>query len=446
MALDRFARGLAGGLSAALRWTDSTLRTLDRSAAAGRDLALRAAGLRVGDLTAPGLVSRLPESLRRAVGAVGQIPSDLGHRLGRTFRFVPEDRNWRQAATGLVLLLAVVTFSSLFLPPEARPLPPGVWRPVVVGYYENGWSATYPDSLPTLQRYAERIDIVMPFWYSIRPDGVIEDRGAKREVVDLAHANGLAVVPLMNNAKSGASAGFLPDPAARRAVAAEIKTLVEENDYDGVHIDFELLPPSWREELTSFIAEIRTALDPGRHVSMAVFPPVDVDYELSGVFDYASLSNLCDFLVIMVYDHHYAGGPAGPISPYEWVERNIAHTLALGVPAGKVVIAVGGYGYDWPTGDMATDIPSRLAADFARRRGATLLWDTASQNPYFTYYEGRNRHEVWYQDERIMAQRLEQARRYGLRGLAIWRLGYETPETWTVLAGELGVKRGPAGR
>jgi len=446
MALDRFARGLAGGLSASLRWIDSTLRTLDRSAAAGRDLALRTAGLRAGDLTAPGLVSRLPESLRRAIEAVGRALAVLGHRLGQTFRFVPEDREWRQAATGLVLLLTVVTFSSLFLPPEARPLPPGLWRPVVVGYYENGWSATYPDSLPTLQRYAERIDIVMPFWYSIHPDGTIEDRGVKGEVVDFAHANGLAVVPLMNNAKGGGSAGFLADPTARRAVAAEIKALVQENDYDGVHIDFELLPPSWREELTSFIAETRAALGSGRHVSMAVFPPVDVDYELSGVYDYAALSNLCDFLVLMVYDHHYAGGPAGPISPYEWVERNIAQTLALGVPAGKVVIAVGGYGYDWPTGAMATDIPSRLVADFARRRGAPLLWDTSSQNPYFTYYEGRNRHEVWYQDERIMAQRLEQARRYRLRGLAIWRLGYETTETWTVLAGELGVKRGPSGR
>lgn len=75
--------------------------------------------------------------------------------------------------------------------------------------------------------------------------------------------------------------------------------------------------------------------------------------------DSAALSAFCNHIVIMGYDNHYAGGPSGPVSPYDWIESNITHALDQGVPSSKVVMAVGGYGYDcrpatWPP----TSIPS----------------------------------------------------------------------------------------
>ncbi len=427
-------------LIGAVSGADLALRGLDRRVVALRDKALGSAGLKASEIDAEAVMAGAPAWLRRPVEAVGSLAAWLGGWFGRVFTFLPRDPEWRRAASGLALLLVVVVITNATTPPEARPLPGG-WRPLVIGYFENGWSDTYPDSLPTLQRYAENIDIVMPFWYSVHPDGSIENRGSRPDVVAFAHANGVLVVPLMNNAKTGTSAGFLVSPAARQEAAAEIKALVEKNAYDGIHIDFEILPPGWKDQLTSFIAELRASLGPSKHLSIAVFPRVDVSFEVSGIYDYAALSGFCDFIVIMGYDHHYAGGPPGPVSAYDWVEKNIVYALEQGVPADKTVVAVGGYGYDWPTGGMATDIPSRWIADFARSRGAVLQWDGTSQNPYFTYYQGRNRHEVWYQDERVMAQRIEQARHYKLRGLALWRLGYETPQTWSVLKGELGAKK-----
>lgn len=438
--LDRIGRTVASLVVAAVRGADAALRGLDRRMVALRDRALGSAGLQASEIDADGVLARAPSWLRRPVEAVGGLLNSLGRWLGRVFAFIPRDPEWRRAASGLALLLLVVIAANATTPPEARLLPGG-WRPLVIGYFENGWSDTYPDSLPTLQRYAESIDIIMPFWYSVHPDGSVENRGSRPDVVAFAHANGMLVVPLLNNAKTGASAGFLTNRAARQEAAAEIKALVDRNGYDGVHIDFEVLPPGWKDQLTSFVAEIRAALGPSRHLSIAVFPQVDVSFDVSGIYDYAALSGFCDFIVIMGYDHHYAGGTPGPVSAYDWVEKNIVYALGQGVPADKVVVAVGGYGYDWPAGGMATDIPSRWVADFARSHGATPQWDSASQNPYFTYYQGRNRHEVWYQDERVMAQRIEQARHYKLRGLALWRLGYETPATWTVIKDELGPKR-----
>lgn len=438
-----WVRGWLGVLTrraaAGVHRLDQILRRIDEGARRARDDAVRRTGLDPATLTTESLLARAPGSVGRSVRAVGAGLAAVGRGLGRLFPFAPRDREWKRAAGGLALLLVVVIVGNFAAPPTPMPLP-GAWRPVFVGYFENGWGGIYGDSYPTLQRRAEYVDVIMPFWYSIHPDGSIEDRGARRDVVDFAHRSGIPVVPLFNNAKVGASAGFLVDPAARQEAAAEIKALVDSMEYDGVHIDFELLPPYWRNELTSFIAEIRAALGSGKHLSVAVFPQVDVSSDISGIYDYAALSGSCDFIVLMGYDHHYSGGPAGPVSPYDWIESNITHALYdWGVPAGKLVLAVGGYGYDWAGGGGgATNVPSRYATDLARRYGATPQWDSASQNPFFTYYEGRTRHDVWYQDERVMAQRIAQARKYGLRGLALWRLGYETPETWTVVSDELG--------
>lgn len=444
-AAGRLVLGLGRLTSATVRWMDRALRGLDDEVRAGTMAFLRAARLDREAFTVRRALARSPAWLREAVQTVGGWLETAGRRLGRAFAFLPGDRTWRQAALGTAMLLVAVSFGAPRVPPEAKPLLPGAWRPIVVGYFENGWGGMYGDSNPTFQRNAHRINIVMPFWHSIHPDGSIEDRGVRPDVIDFAHRSGIPVVPLFNNAKVGQTAGFVADPAAREEAVAEVMSLVRKWGYDGVHIDFELLPPEWRDQLTSFIAELRAALGPNRHLSIAVFPKVDVDYSLHGAYDYAALSGFCDFLVLMAYDRHYAGGPAGPVSPFDWVESNITYALTgLGVPPGKFVVAVGAYGYDWVngggTGTVATDVPSRYAADMARRHGAKVQWDDASQNPYFIYYAGRVYHEVWYQDERVMAQRIALARKYKLRGIAIWRLGYETPETWPVIRGELGAK------
>jgi len=183
----------------------------------------------------------------------------------------------------------------------------------------------------------------MPFWYSLHPSGELEDRGARAELVK--------VVPLVNNAKIHPTAAFLSSAKAREQAIRRLVEVVEDWGYDGLHVDFELLPPEFRTEYTSFIAELRQALGPGRHLSVAVFPKVDVHPEIHEVYDYTALAEICDFIVLMGYDRHWATAAPGPISPDGWIEANLKHALDdLGVPPGRLVLAVGAYGYDWPDG------------------------------------------------------------------------------------------------
>ncbi len=438
----RAAATVAAAGSWAVRTGDSVLAGLERGGRRARDGLLRAFGLRPERVTVAGVVEGSPGPVREAVEKVASVLELARRQLDRALPFLPRERAWRRAAAGVGLLLAAVALGPLTGGPEARPLP-GARRPIFVGYFENGWSPLLRDSFPTLQRHWELVDIVMPFWHSVRPDGSVEDRGVRTEVIDFARAHGLAVVPLFNNAKVPESAAFLASEEGRRRAVRNISALVEKWGYDGVHIDFELLPPRLSEGFSLFLAELRGALGPARHLSAAVIPKVDVHPEIHGLYDYAEMARSCDFIVLMAYDRHWATSKAGPISPLGWVEENIVHALSeWGVPPEKVVLGVGGYGLDWPEGGgkdrRASVVPAYAVEDIARRHGASIRWDAESENPHFSYYSGSTRRDVWYQDERVMAQRVALVLKYRLRGLALWRMGYETPGTWTVLRDSLG--------
>jgi spore germination protein len=229
---------------------------------------------------------------------------------------------------------------------------------------------------------------------------------------------------------------MLTDPTARATAVRAIAALVRRDGYQEVNIDFELLKPSTRQGLVAFIRGLRAALPQGVTLSESVFPKVGVTSDINGAYNYIELAKYVDYLVIMLYDHHSDGGPAGPVSPYGWVAQNMnwfLHTAKI--PANKLVIAAGVYGYDWPVGSTTaqemplTEINARLKASGARRQV-----DPGSENPFFRYTAGDGtQHVVWYQDSSTVLQRLQMAQKLGVRGIAIWALGEETPAVWGVI-------------
>ena len=56
------------------------------------------------------------------------------------------------------------------------------------------------------------------------------------------------------------------------------------------------------------------------------------------------------------------------------------------------------------------------------------------QTPFFTYTEAGTKYEVWYENRHSTAAKLRLVDKYNLRGVAVWRLGYEDPGIWEVLS------------
>ena len=57
--------------------------------------------------------------------------------------------------------------------------------------------------------------------------------------------------------------------------------------------------------------------------------------------------------------------------------------------------------------------------------------------PWFTYTVDLAEHQAWYADGESVAARFYLVERYGLGGIAVWRLGGEDPAIWTAVADAL---------
>ncbi|AZR74431.1 hypothetical protein BBF96_14175 [Anoxybacter fermentans] len=320
--------------------------------------------------------------------------------------------------------------------PSRRYLSPG--EKEVLGYYVN-WNTPGSESYPSLQKNAQNIDIVSPFWYTITSTGDIQTKygGHQTNVSTLTRQQGQLLLPLINNQNSNSS--ILIDSNIRRKAIDNIVALVQWNNYDGVNIDFEFIPPWSKDGYTTFIRELSQKLHArGKMIIISVFPKVDVSYDLSGAYDYKALAPYIDRLVIMTYDNHWAGGPAGPIAPINWVEENILYALQE-VPADKILLGVANYGYDWPlNGGWGKDLAAKKAIDLAERKGALIKWDSEAQVPYFYYTDSLgNKHVVWFESSYSLDFKLQLVNKYNLKGIAIWRLGNEEDRFWSIIKDRL---------
>ncbi|SDE95360.1 hypothetical protein SPACI_051110 [Sporomusa acidovorans DSM 3132] len=297
---------------------------------------------------------------------------------------------------------------------------------MVIGYYENPWPGT-PDqtgSFPSMKAHAASMSAVGPFWYRATQDGTLEARDSQL-VYDTARQLGLRMYPLVTN-KTGATDAILGDPAIRTKVTDSIVKMVQEKGYDGINIDFELLPPKYRDNLTAFMAELYPKMKAiNKVVIISVFPQVDVAEDVSGAYDYPQLAANADFLQIMTYDNHWATSDPGPIAPIDWYEKNIKYAIEKCGGPHKVIIGVSAYGYDWVDKKGET-IKYADAIVLAEKNGVKISYDEKSQAPYFKYKD----HEVWYENDKSTAAKLDVVAKYNPAGIAVWRLGQEQPEIW----------------
>ncbi|GBG55467.1 glycoside hydrolase [Sporomusaceae bacterium FL31] len=307
--------------------------------------------------------------------------------------------------------------------PGGVPMPPRL----VVGYYENPWPGT-PDqsgSFPSMKTFAKSMSAVGPFWYKATQDGTLEAKDSQL-VYDTAKSLGLKMYPLITN-KTGSTDAVLGDPATRTKVTDSIVKLLQEKNYDGINIDFELLPPKHRDNLTAFMAELYPKVKAlNKTVIISVFPRVDVAEDVSGAYDYPKLAPNTDFLQIMTYDNHWATSKPGAIAPVDWFEKNVKYAIEQSGGPHKVIIGISAYGYDWPKDGEGETITYAAAIVKAEQKGVKVQYDDAAQAPHFKYDD----HEVWFENAKSTAAKLDIVAKYNPAGIAIWRIGQEQPEVW----------------
>ncbi|CUH96142.1 hypothetical protein P22_2230 [Propionispora sp. 2/2-37] len=307
----------------------------------------------------------------------------------------------------------------------------------LVGFYAEWWGSD-TSSFTSMSKHTDIIKTIAPFWATLQENGTVSDRGGDNHagVVEFAHENDISVLLLVNNEKQ--KNGNIPihtilnNPALRTKAITSMEAYIKKYNLDGINIDFEMVPPEDRDNLSAFMKELYGRLKPqGYTVSIDVFPKQDESNDVAAAYDYAALAKYADKIMVMTYDNHGMWSGAGPIADINWVENNLKYALKY-IPKNKLYLGIAGYGYDWSARGVESLEYAPLTA-LAEKHNATIKWDDTAKSPYFYYTdEAGVAHEVWFENSESLKHKLDLVNQYDIAGAALWKLGEEDPGYWRV--------------
>lgn len=306
-------------------------------------------------------------------------------------------------------------------------------------FFENNWYyVTDPPGFEALQVHGGQITYLIPFWFGVTGEGTLVDQ-SDPETIAVARQFNLPVIAIVHNFASPQYGPLihrlLTNDQLRSTLVRSILNLLLQKRFIGVNIDFEFVPPEDRPFLTRFMTELYQALKPyGFLVTISVPAQLEDNprHPFSGAFSYPDLARVSDQLYVLAYDEHFS--MPGPIASIGFVQRVMAYALSV-IPRGKIRLGVPVYGYDWAEGATRPETLSyEQAIARAQRYGAVIRYDEVAEEPTYTYQVNGVQHIVWFENARSFAAKLNLARRYGIPGIGVWRLGLEDQRVWDLLA------------
>lgn len=359
----------------------------------------------------------------------------------------------------------------------------------------SGWIPYWRTELGTkdAMEHLDQLTEINPFVYIVQNDGSIKDaadvsQSAWQDLLKAAKAKKVRVVPTVMWSNREAMYRILSDTRERIALEDRIVKLVNDNGYDGIDIDFENKSYETGPYFSTFLKGLYQRM--GQKWVMCT---IEARTPLSSLYnetrprpaeagmyanDYAEINKYCDRVRLMTYDQGTADvvlnkarfAPYIPVSDPGWVGKVIELTKQS-IPAKKLVIGVATYGREYEMRSLGGNSYSydyqwafnpRYATDLAKELGITPKRNSAGELS-FTYSPsqaeapsasestqtgtGNTSTEtatnagvqngngavniVWWSDAEAIKVHIEQAKAYGLKGVAIFKIdGGEDPAMW----------------
>lgn len=212
-----------------------------------------------------------------------------------------------------------------------------------------------------------------------------------------------------------------------------IKVLVDACDhkgYDGIQVDFEIIPQRDADNFITFLADIREAIGQERWFSVAV--PARTKTLKDDIFNYKKIAANCDRVIIMAYDEHWSGGKPGPVASTDWCHNVVTYAVSQ-MPQKKVIMGLPFYGRTWInknlarawffSGIMRNINEHDVAAEIKREKGV----------PYFSY-ETSVKVTAYFDDTYSLVSKMRMYKEKTVERIAFWCLGQEDPDIWNWVA------------
>lgn len=301
------------------------------------------------------------------------------------------------------------------------------------------WEFTYPN--PDVNTIGEMpsLHVLSPTWFHVQDAGGNIRNLADPRYVHWAREHGYQVWGLVTNSFSPAiTASVLSSSALRKKVIDQLLIYARLYELDGINLDFENFHYSYRDHYTQFVREL-APLCAAEGLTLSVdVTMISGNHYYSLGYDRKALAEAVDYVILMAYDQHWENCPTpGPVAAPPWVERGLKQVLEE-VPAEKLILGVPFYTRVWAIDNIAGGDYPAGSRSFSMQWGKQILdeksyekeWDSKSAQYMVEYKDGDLLYRFWLEDGATMRQRLELVNRYQLAGVAGWRRGLESPDTW----------------
>ncbi len=289
------------------------------------------------------------------------------------------------------------------------------------------------DTIYEVTAKTKGLNVISPTWFMLSDNEGNFTSFATSQYVNIAHDMGLEVWALVENIqyKNELNMYELLSSTSKRKVL--IDNLIAEAlnyDLDGINIDFEEINTDAGEHFIQFIRELSI---PCREHGLVLSIDNYVPYQYNDHYNRKEQGIVADYVIIMGYDEHYAGGnEAGSVASINYVENGIAKTVEQ-VPAEKVINAVPFYTRIWETaGATVTSqaVGMEMADEWVANHALERVWDEETCQNYCEYTSGGSRFQAWLEDEESLKVKFNVMKNYGIGGVAFWRLGFEKADVW----------------
>ena len=279
------------------------------------------------------------------------------------------------------------------------------------------------------------MNVISPTWFALKStDGDIRSI-ATQSYVDKAHNMGMEVWALVDNFDKNVSTyQTLSKTTSRTKLIRNLMNEVLKYDIDGINVDFEEVSYDAGEPFVQFIRELSIEC---RKEGIVLSVDNYVPRASTTHYNRKEQGIVADYVVIMGYDEHWgSGGIAGSVASLGFVEDGIVQTLEE-VPANKVINALPFYTRVWKTnGDKVTSeaLDMETAWNFIKKNSVNMTWDATAGQNYGEVQLGNTLYQIWMEDKDSIEAKLAVMRKYGIGGVAAWKLGYETSDIWDKIA------------
>lgn len=300
------------------------------------------------------------------------------------------------------------------------------------------------------QEKIDGLDIISPTWiYMKNTSGDIKSNTISTDYIKWAKSKGYTLWPTLKNDSMGIekTSALVTDMYARENLINNVVALALKYGFEGINLDFENMKIKDKDEFSQFVREFSATLRRNNLVPSVDVNVPDGSENWSLCYDHKPISDACDYMMLMAYDQ-FGRTKAGPVASLKWVENNVIKVIEREkVDNKKLVLCVpfySKYRKDKITmsgdeeilkGISTSTLYMKTIKEYLKnpKFKNSITWDEELGQYYVEYRNSNILERIWAEEENALKEKVKLVNKYNLAGVASWRWGFETPESWQII-------------